>query len=93
MNVPLSAQQVSILNTMRALGPHRVNQAVSAAEIAEVLCLQGTEDMRQLYASVHDDLKALAAAGLAEQCHTLHEWRLTDTGEAFFFKSLKKLIV
>ena len=45
--------------------------------------MQGTEDMRQLYASVHDDLKALAAAGLAEQCHTLHEWRLTDTGEAF----------
>ena len=81
METDLSVGQLGILATMRTLGPQRVNQALSMAEIAEVLLLQKAKDIQQVYERIHSDLQKLAVLGLVEQCYTLHEWRLTTTGE------------
>ena len=87
MGVTLSELQVDILSTMLALGPQRVNRAISAAEIAEVLGGIGPRDIPQLCASIQSDLLSLASLGLVEHYHTLHEWRLTAAGEAFWFRT------
>ncbi len=81
MEVRLSEQRVKILSTIMALGPQRLNRALGAAEIAEVLHLHNPEDIQRLYASIQSDLQSLAAMGLVEHYRTLHEWRLTEAGE------------
>jgi hypothetical protein len=82
MKFHLSGRQIKILSTIRDLGPQRVNRALGSAEITEVLRLHNPEDTHELYASVQSDLQALAAMGLVEHYRTLHEWRLTEAGEA-----------
>jgi len=83
METGLSVRQLDILAVMKALGPQRVNQALSMAEIAEVLHLHDTDDIPQVRDRIHCDLQRLAVLGLVEQCHTLHEWRLTRSGETY----------
>lgn len=79
----LSQLQIDILSTMTALGPQRVNRALSVAEIAEVLSAHGPGGNRPLYTAIQSELQSLAALGLVEHYHTLHEWRLTVPGETF----------
>ena len=82
MEATLSGLQIDILSKMTTLGPQRVNRALGVAEIAEVLSGQNLGgDIRQLYAAIQSELQSLAAMGLVEQYHTLHEWRLTSAGE------------